>query len=98
MFDHPGEKIKTIAKVWFWIQGAGSTLLLFVSLLLATRGWRDVEEVVISFLLFIIAVVLSWVFAWLTCIFVYGFGQLIDDTEKNKEINLAMLQISKNRL
>ena len=97
MFNHPGKKIMLFAKILFWIQGIASTVLPFVGLVMFLDSEPELIEFIGVFFLCIVGVAIAWVLAWVTSIFIYGFGQLIDDTEVSREAALAMVHVSKNR-
>lgn len=75
MFNNVGEKIKGVAVIWFVLSLIASVIL----------GLATAESGGILFLL--IGVVVSWV----TALFLYGFGELIESTAENKRINRRIL-------
>lgn len=75
MFNNVGEKIKGVAVIWFVLSLIASVIL----------GLATAESGGILFL--IIGVVVSWV----TALFLYGFGELIESTAENKRINRRIL-------
>ncbi len=73
MFDNIGSKIKTLAKVVFWVE-AVIAVIVSLALLDATEG--------LSLLYSILGVLAALITAW----FLYGFGEIIDklcQIEKN---------------
>lgn len=81
MFDNPGEKIKTVAKVFFGI-GCVSSVLGWIGVLIIAMESKDGKTALLialaSFLVLAIGVVLSWI----SSLLLYGFGQLIDNSDR----------------
>lgn len=75
MFDNVGEKIKGVAVVWLIIGILASIVI----------GFASIES---GGLLFLAVGVLS---SWVTALFLYGFGELIESTAENKRINRRIL-------
>ena len=75
MFDNIGGKIKTLAKVVCWIGIIGSCLAGFV---LLVEG-LDVSEELILYGILVAGV--GSLFSWIGSFFLYGFGQLIENTD-----------------
>ena len=69
MFDNISEKIKGLAKVLFWLEVIAAVI---VGLVLV----EDTEG--LSILFAIAGVLVACISAW----FIYGFGQLIENTDK----------------
>ena len=94
MFKNIGRKIKTLALVLFWIElvigvlaalGAGIAMI-------ATEGRHNSLMVVAGIATIIIGSGLVFLFAWIGSFFMYGLGQLIDDTEVNRKTNQQILE------
>ena len=79
MFDNIGQKIKTLAMVVCWIGIIGSTA---TGLVLIGRGIDGPDVLVTSG---VITVIFGPFLSWIGSFFMYGFGQLIDDTQKLRE-------------
>lgn len=78
MFENAGAKIQTIAKVFFWTGGVVGTIAQIVSL-------AFIEDLEIKFLPLVIiglliSIFLLWLFQWIACLFIYAFGELVEDT------------------
>ena len=79
MFDNIGKKIKTLATVVCWIgiiSSIGGGLTLFV-----LSDGRSGLLIFLGLAVMAVGSLLSWVGSF----FVYGFGQLIDDTQAMRE-------------
>lgn len=70
MFKNIGGKIKTLAEILAMLGMIGSIILGIIELMAG-------ENVLIGFLIFIIGSIASW----LSSCFIYGFGQLIENTD-----------------
>lgn len=79
MFDNIGRKIKMLAKVVCWIGIIGS---ITTGLVLIGMGIDGPDALVTSG---VIIVIFGPFFSWIGCFFMYGFGQLVDDTQKLRE-------------
>ncbi len=71
MFENIGSKIKTLAKIIFWIEVAGAVIGG-----ISVAG-IDEEFILLAFLIWIAGPLLAWVSSW----FVYGYGQLIENSD-----------------
>lgn len=97
MFKNVGKKIKTLAKVFYWILFityclAGLILLVYaiyegIVLFNANRTEHGILSIVVGVVGAAIAVGLGVLFGWLSNVLLYGFGELIDQT---MEINRKM--------
>ena len=65
MYDNIGGKLKTLAKVQFWIAAIASAIAGIVML---------VSEMVLGLLFLLGVPVIAWVASWL----LYGFGELVE--------------------
>ena len=70
MFENIGEKIKVLAKIIFWTLASAS---IIVAIYLISEGWYD--DLLVLTVLFGGPLV-AWISSW----FLYGFGELIDNT------------------
>lgn len=75
MFENIGKKFKVVATIIAWLGIIGSLLLGFVILL------SDESTILLGFLVIIIGSLSSW----LGSFFMYGFGELIDNSKEIKE-------------
>ena len=80
MFRNPGEKIKNLA--WFVF-----VLLLIVNIFLALGAWAESESVILGVVVLIVGILV----AWLSTVFVYAFGALVDDTQRSREMLEALI-------
>ena len=80
MFNNVGEKIKAVAKAWFYI---GVFLSVVCGLICLLVGLFNEE----SFLVLsgLSSLVIGPFSAWLSTLFLYGFGELIDTNQKLNE-------------
>ena len=74
MFDNIGSKIKNVTVVFTVIGMAVSVIAGIVVMLL--------EKSFLNFLLGVIVIALGCFISWLTSLGMYGFGQLIENTDK----------------
>ena len=77
MFKHIGGKIKTMAKVFFWLETALVCIFAFMLIALA------IESEKLAFIYFVWAIttlIAGPVAAWISNAFIYGFGELIEKT------------------
>ena len=78
MFDNIGKKIKTLAKVLVWIGIIAALVLGIVFLVISGDVHGSAKSTfVFSGLIFLIA---GPFLCWISCFFIYGFGELIDKT------------------
>lgn len=73
MFENVGKKIKTFAKVICWIGIIGSALWGIIYIL--SEGLY-LEDIIIAVIIIAGGVLSSWI----SSLFIYGFGELIDKT------------------
>lgn len=90
MFNNVGSKIKTLAKVCTWIGIIFSCLygLVLIIMSLANINYMGGAAVLGIFLGLIIAA-LGWLISWLSNLKLYGFGQLVENSDiiaRNTEI------------
>ncbi len=103
MFNNIGKKIKTLAKVLFWVCAISFTisgLLLFtsgLSLLNAPSipgySYTSLSSGVASMFLGLLTIGLGFLIAWVGNFMLYGFGELIDKTHENEKNTRAILNI-----
>ncbi len=71
MFNNIGKKIKALAKAMFWV-GIAASFLIGVVLI-----ERDSDMAKYGFLIMIAGSLVSWI----GCFVLYGFGQLVDNSD-----------------
>ena len=93
MFNNIGRKIKGLARVIFWI-----TLVLWalaslggMIAMIATVGRYNGGMVVLAIFAFFVSVGIGFLVSWIGSFFMFGYGQLIDDTEINRKTNQQIL-------
>lgn len=83
MFENVGEKIMKCAKILFWI-GVGFSAIAFIVLFVLAIDYEEGE----MFLYGLLAGGLGVLSSWISSLFLYAFGQLVDDvTIINYRIN-----------
>ena len=75
MFDNIGAKIKMLAMVVCWIEIIGS---IIAGIVVIANGY---DLVLLGAGIMLAGTLISWVGSF----FIYGFGQLVDDTQKLRE-------------
>ncbi len=94
VFNNIGKKIKGLAKVIFWI-----TFIMFVLGAIgggiAIFATQDCEEypayIAAGIAVMLVGSGLGFLVSWIGSFFMYGYGQLIDDTEINRKTNQKIL-------
>ena len=81
MFKHPGKKIKNLAIVVFvvlfvmsWVAGALTALAVY----------EELGRLAVSFLAGVLIAVLGCLSAWISALFTFAFGNLVDDVQAIK--------------
>lgn len=94
MFKNIGRKIKTLALVLFWIEIVIGVLAALGSgiAMIVTEGRYNGMMIVAGVATIVIGSGLVFLFAWIGSFFMYGLGQLIDDTEINRKTNQQILE------
>lgn len=90
MFKNIGRKIKSYAKVVFAIGVILSVIsslvgAFAVGALLADASGEVFLGILAGFFLFVVSAFISCLFAYLSVMFIYGYGDLIDNTEYIKK-------------
>ena len=86
MFDNIGAKIKMLAKVVCWIEIIGS---IIAGIVVVANG-HDLEALGVGIMLG------GSLFSWVGSLFIYGFGQLIEDNQALRQ-KLAPEEIVPNK-
>ena len=73
MFNNIGQKIKSLAKVFFWIGVIGSAVSGVVMMT------ADDEAMIVFGVL---TIVFGIMFSWVGNFFIYGFGQLVENSDR----------------
>ena len=94
MFKNVGRKIKVLAKIFFWIGVVCSVLMglgiafggNLVLSLIASSNTGFTQNVSLtgpaSIITGAVVLIVGFLAAWLESLFVYGFGELIDNTSR----------------
>ncbi len=82
MFNNPGKKVKGIAIVLF--------VILLVAYVLAgiyfiTYGWRQFGDRTLGIIAGVASIALGFLFSWISAIFLYAWGNMVDDIQTIKE-------------
>lgn len=87
MFKNVGGKIKSVSKVMFWIMTILSWILglftIFGGISASRYGYGSAGG---SFLMGLVIIALGTLFSWLGVIVFYGFGVIIENTDKLVEL------------
>ena len=93
MYRNIGRKIKGLALVLFWIELVGGVIASLVfGVLFFVRARYDDVYILAGFGVIIFGSAISFLVSWIGAFFMYGFGQLIDDTEVNRQTNQQILR------
>ncbi|GEM_PF-357512 len=76
MFDNSGEKIKKLAKIFFWICAVAYVI---IALDLIFEEWFD-GHVGIGLLCLVVGPLLSWIYG----LFIYAFGEIVCNSSEMK--------------
>ena len=81
MWDNIGGKIKTLAKVIFWVQSVLALIGVILSWFIV--NWRYLNSTVIILIILgsILALAIAILIFWVCSFLLYGFGQLIESSE-----------------
>lgn len=82
MFDNPGQKLKKLAKIVFWVIVSLAVIIGLVQFMLPSGYKRGTIEL-LSLLLSIGGGVLI---AWIASIGLYAFGDLVDDVHASRRV------------
>lgn len=83
MFDNIGEKIKTVAKANCWI---GIIAYAIIGIILLAENNNEL----IGFSILILGPLFSWISSFIT----YGFGQLVENSDKLLELHSNEIYVS----
>lgn len=86
MFDNVGDKIKGLAKALCWIGISASVVYAIV--LWMQNSYRN-PTVALGIGILVGGCCVSWI----SSLCLYGFGELIEETQKNRRINHTLLYI-----
>ncbi len=90
MFRNIGRKIKTLALVLFWISLASGVIASLIGGIVCFID-GGVAMIFAGIGIIIFGAAFSFLVSWIGSFFMYGFGQLIDDTEINRHTNEKIL-------
>lgn len=77
MFSNIGEKVKGYSKIIFIIQVIIGVIIGFIQWM----GLIDSRKGGLGFLLFLLIVILTFVLAFISSMFIYAFGQLVENSD-----------------
>ena len=77
MFDNIGAKIKGLAKTLTWLSVIGSIVLGIVYIAIISDSWYD-ELWWVGLVIMAVGSLFAWISYWL----LYGYGQLIENSDK----------------
>ena len=87
MFKNIGSKIKTLAKVLFWIASILSVVGGVLTILrVVLNAYMDTPQKIMSIVIGIGIIVFGILFAWIGNFLLYGFGELVDSNQKMLKI------------
>ena len=81
MFRNIGSKIKTLAKVIFWLSVIGTMIGAFAVIALAAMRSSG-DSIGLAIIIGLVIVIVGIIFAWLSTFMLYVFGKLIDTNQK----------------
>lgn len=83
MFNNIGSKIKTLAKVLFWLGLLAAIMVGVLEILQAVGNTNnETSEKVTGILVGVGIIVGGFVVSWLSNFLLFGFGELIDSNQK----------------
>ena len=85
MYNNIGNKIKTLAQIVAFVEIILSVIIGLVLLFQEIIGF--------GLIILIFGPLIAWISSWL----LYGFGELIESTEENKDINTKLLNYFINK-
>ena len=77
MFDNVGSKIKKLAKIFCWL-GIAASVISGIAIIIASPSAYNHNSLALTGVL---TVALGCLFSWICSFFIYGFGQLIENTD-----------------
>ena len=93
MFDNIGGKIKTLAKVLCWI-GIIASLVFAIVLWSQNNQYDYVTRARTNTIgTGLIVLVIGCLGSWMGSFFMYGFGELIEETTRNRQFNEEMYKM-----
>ncbi len=91
MFENAGKKLKTLAKVLFWIGSILGTLGVVVASIVTASETEDVAvAVVLVILYFLLFTPLIWVSQWIVCLFISAIGELVENSAEIADYTYAL--------
>ena len=82
MFNNIGRKIKGLAKVLFWIVVIAGVICGFLIMITGFSGSGNSNDKIGGFIVGILVIGFSVLLAWLQNFLLYGYGELIDCSQK----------------
>lgn len=92
MFSNIGSKIKSYAKVIFWIGAVISILVgivvIFIGIASGTSafGSVDIGRVFLGIIAGILVAIIGVILSWINVLVLYGFGVLVENTDTLKQL------------
>ena len=86
MFDQPGSKLKTTAKILFWFNLVLCVFLAFV-LGIEKHSHGTYVEKEVHYSVFFYFLVLGPIFSYISSLILYGFGELIENSRMSGLLN-----------
>ena len=83
MFTNIGNKIKKLAKIVCWV-GIILSILASISMFIAAASGQ--VDPITAVTTGIVAVVVGVLVSWIGCFLLYGFGELVDNSTKMREM------------
>ena len=95
MFKNPGKKLKTLAKVFFWISLI-CYILIGIAAMLAGVSFAESSDIPVPVVLIagIFIIVMGILLAWLSSIALYAAGAAVDDIQTIKKIQIDLYRKS----
>lgn len=87
MFTNPGSKIKSYAKVLFWIGAVISIIIGIVVIAGGFTGRISAGGVLLSLISGILAAAIGIILSWISVLALYGFGTLVENSDNLVRLN-----------
>ena len=85
MFDHPGRKIKGLAKTFFWIEIIG---IIIAILAMGDYLFEEIEGLIMAVGILVIGIGV----AYISALFLAAFGELVETNTSIAETNAQILE------
>ena len=96
MFSNPGKKLKSLAKLIFWL-AIVLNVLLFLGIYVTMVNEAGTDGNILAFIVFVVlGLLIGALIGWLSSILLYAFGEVIEDIHSmRKQINRIEYRLSK---